>query len=110
MATDSNGVVIGATPPGVPHLAIPCTLDYDGTAAVVEQDTSVEVVQSVAMCVGSRPGQRLLVPIYGVPDPTFGVLNRAAVAGACGRWEKRATVSVQVVPGGNERVVVEVLQ
>jgi phage baseplate assembly protein W len=108
MATDPNGVVIGAIPSGVPHLTIPFTIGYDGTASVLEQDTSDEIVQSVAMCVGSEPGQRLLVPNYGVVDPTFAGINTSAVIAACGRWEPRATVSIQATPGGTEKVVVGV--
>lgn len=108
MATDTNGVVLGITPSGVPHLAIPFAIGNDGTAVVNEQDTSVEIVQSVAMCVGSEPGQRLLVPNYGVPDATFAGVSTGAEVSACGRWEPRATVSIRITPGGTEQVVVGV--
>jgi hypothetical protein len=108
MATDSNGVILGATPAGVPHLAIPFAIAYDGSAQVVEQDTSEDIVQCVAMLVGSRPGDRLLVPGYGTPDPTFTGLQVGPVRRSASRWEPRATLSVQVDPGGTERVVVGV--
>ena len=108
MTTDVNGVVLGIAPSGVPHLAIPFAIGPDGTAAMLQQDTSVEIVQSVAMCVGSEPGQRLLVPNYGVADPTFAGVSTGAEVDACARWEKRASVSIQVTPGGTEQVVVGV--
>lgn len=108
MATDINGVVLGPTPPGVPHLTIPFTILSDGTASVVQQDTTTEIVQSVGMLVGSRPGERLMVPNYGVADPTFDGLGVQVLKQAAGRWEKRASVGVQTTPGNTETVVVTV--
>lgn len=108
MATDQNGVVLGATPPGVPHLAIPFTIGADGTANVVAQDSVPEVVQSVAMLVGTRPGTRLMVPTYGINDPTFGGIDQPALHAAASKWEPRATVGVQVTPANEEYVSVGV--
>lgn len=109
MATDSNGVVLGPVPPGIPHIAIPFTVSIsDGTAAVVEQDTGEEITQCVAMLVGSRPGDRQAVPTYGLPDPTFTGINPIILQTSTATWEPRATVSVQSTPSNDEQVVVSV--
>lgn len=106
--TDVNGVVLGDAPTGVPHLKIPFAIGSDGSAATVKQDSEEEIVQSVAMLVGTRTGTRLMVPTYGIPDPTFGGLSPVTVQVAAGRWEKRARVSVAATPGNTEQVLVEV--
>lgn len=109
-ATDVNGVVLGDTPAGVPHLTVPFTIGPDGTAATVEQDTQPEVVQSVAMLCGTTPGTRLMVPGYGLDDMTFVPADRAPgmIRLAVAEWEPRAAVTVSVTPGAAEQVVVEV--
>jgi phage baseplate assembly protein W len=107
-ATDSNGVVLGPSPTGIPHLAIPFTIGPLGAAATVQQDTAAEVIQSVAMLVGTEPGTRLMVPTYGMADPTFTGINQPALLLAVRRWEPRAKVTVGVTQGGEEFVTVGV--
>jgi phage baseplate assembly protein W len=106
--TDSSGVVQGAIPPGVPHLKIPFAIDRDGTAEVIQQGTAAEVVQCVANLVGTTPGTRMMMPAYGVPDPTFTGLNQKALQLAVGKYEDRAIVTVQVTVGNEESIVVDV--
>lgn len=104
----AQSIISGATPPGVPHLAIPFEVGADGTVATVEQDSPAEVVQSVANLVGTRPGTRLMVPEYGVEDPNFLGLDQNALAHAVASWEPRAQVNVAVTPGNLTQIVVEV--
>lgn len=106
MATDVNGVVLGVAPSGVAHLAIPMVLGGDGSLATVEQDSATEIVQSVAMLVGTRPGTRFQVPAYGIPDPTFEGISQGSLGQAVGRWEPRAQVAVITSPSGVEQVAV----
>ncbi len=109
MATTSvTGVVLGPIPSGVPHLQIPFALAADGSAMVVEQDTEAEVIQSVAMLVGTRPGTRLVAPSYGIPDPTFAGISPVVLQTAVTKWETRARVSLVTTPGNTEQVMVEV--
>lgn len=102
------GIVAGATPSGVPHLAIPFLIGADGSALTVEQDSTDEVVQCVAVLVGTRPGTRPMVPAYGLTDPTFVGVQTGELTRAVARFEPRASVSVAVTPGGTEQVVVQV--
>lgn len=108
MSTDFNGVVNGPIPEGAPHLKIPFTIKTDGTAATVQQDTSEDVVQCVAVLFGTDPGTRLMVPSYGITDPTFAGINQVRVQAAVKQWEPRATVTMQYTPDGIEQVAVSV--
>lgn len=108
MATDVNGVILGVIPQGVPHFAVPFTVGPDGSAETLQQDSVAEVVQSVAMLVGTTPGTRLMVPSYGTTDPTFAGLDVHALQQSAAKWEDRATVDVVITPGNQEAVSVTV--
>ena len=81
----------------------------NGVALTVAQDSSAEVIQSVAMLVGTRPGTRTMAPKYGMADPTFQGINQPALKLAVRTWEPRASVNVNVTPGGEEYVTVGVI-
>lgn len=108
MATDLNGVILGPIPPGIPHFLIPFSIGETGAAQTVQQGSVTEIIQSVSNLIGTRPGTRLMVPKYGVPDPTFLGLNVPALQLAVATYEKRAVVSAEVTPGNEEQVVVSV--
>lgn len=108
MAIDPSGVVMGDPPTGIPHLRIPFALASDGSAETLGQGTSAEIVQCVANLVGTTPGTRLLVPAYGIVDPTFAGLDQRALKLAVAKYEKRATIDVQVSVGNEETIVVGV--
>lgn len=103
------------SPPGLypflPHLQVPFILQGDGTWAVWQQDTIDEVGQSVEVVCGTLPGERTVVPTYGLPDQTFtgpqpnvGVITRTIAA-----WEPRAQVTVKVSsPSNNGQAQVSV--
>lgn len=107
--TTVNGVVQGNPPAGVAHLKIPFALADDGTAETLAQGTSAEIVQCVANLVGTRPGTRLLVPTYGMLDPTFAGVNRLTLTAAVAKFEPRASVTVVLTPAGTEQVIVDVV-
>lgn len=81
----------------VEHFAVPFALDVRGHARTLEQDTPAEVVQCVVVLVGTRPGERLVVPTYGVDDLTFSTVDAvddAFVSDAVAVFEPRAGVDI----------------
>lgn len=79
------------------HLAVPFRLDPRGQAATLKQDSPAEVAQSVRILLDTRPGERLMVPDYGVDDLTFvDAIDDGWVADAVQTWEPRATVDIVV--------------
>lgn len=107
--TDSNGVILGTPPGGIPHLAMPFAIGPGGSALTLQQDTNAEVIQSVAMLVGTRPGTRTMAPKFGMADPTFTGINQPALKLAVRTWEPRASVNVAVNGFGEEYVTVSVI-
>lgn len=78
---------------GPQHLTVPMTLSATGSYGCVDQDSPADVTSCVRVLLRTRVGERLEVPQFGVPDPTFmtagqgwaGVLEQAVQ-----RWEPRA--------------------
>jgi phage baseplate assembly protein W len=85
----------------VPHLAFPLIVGPSGVFDVLQQDTLEEVIQSVTVLLGTNLGDRVMVPSYGVADPTFSQPNPDAIAQAIARWEPRAEALVGVTEGAN---------
>lgn len=106
--TDLNGVVLGEIPAGTPHFRIPFTISDLGYVETIEQGSVQEVTQSISNLVGTRPNTRVMVPAYGIPDPTFAGIDPVAVRTAAAKWEDRAVVSVSSVPGNQEDVTISV--
>jgi hypothetical protein len=52
-------------------ISFPFALDGTGAVATVDQDSDVEVEQQLAVAVLTRPGERIVVPTFGVDDPAF---------------------------------------
>lgn len=77
----------------IPHLTVPFRIRR-GTALTVEQDTRAEIRQCVRVLVATLPGERSLVPAYGLADLAFTDPDDApqAIAEAVREWEPRATV------------------
>lgn len=110
MPLTPTGVVAGLPLPigSVPHLRVPFAVNDQGNAATVEQGTSDEIVQCVAMLVGTRPGTRYLLPAYGIVDPTFSGFDQVGLQLATKTYEPRAVIAVTVGPGNTEQVSVQV--
>lgn len=77
------------------HLAVP--FEMETRAKVVEDATLDEVVQNVDVILRSRRGERLMVPEFGIEDPTFGFSHETPDAGELealvARWEPRARLT-----------------
>ncbi len=52
-------------------LAWPFRVRPNGRVATVEDDSDEAVAQQLALLMLIEPGERPLVPEYGVPDPTY---------------------------------------
>jgi phage baseplate assembly protein W len=74
-------------------LAIPFRLTASGHPVMVDQDTADWRVQVVADLVATRPGERPMVPTYGVEDPTFAGLDLGTVSSALSIWAPGIEVS-----------------
>lgn len=72
------------------HLRFPIAVTGSGRLATVEQDTDADIVQSVALLLDTRPGERRSIPEYGLPDPVFGGVVPAHIAQLIAAWEERA--------------------
>lgn len=77
------------------HFVVPFGLDGRGQVATFAQDSAAEVGQCVRILLGTRPGERLMVPQFGVDDLTFaGDVDDGWIVEAVVEWEPRADVSV----------------
>lgn len=56
-------------------LSFPFKLTPTGEAETVGYGTDTEVEQAIAVLVLTQPGERLMSPGFGVPDPTFAGLH-----------------------------------
>lgn len=72
------------------HLALPLAVTPAGRLAALEQDSRVEVGQSLGLLIATPPGDRRSVPDYGVPDPVFGGLSPDDIRAAAREFEDRA--------------------
>jgi hypothetical protein len=52
-------------------ISFPFSIDATGAVATVEQNSDAEVEQQLAVAMLTRPGERILVPSFGVADPAF---------------------------------------
>ena len=60
-------------------IAHPFRLGPDGRVLTHEQDTDAYLAERIALILGCRPGERPLVPAFGVSDPTFDGLSLASL-------------------------------
>jgi phage baseplate assembly protein W len=87
-------------------LSLPLTVTANGSMATITQDHPAEIVQSVALLLDTRPGDRRTLPDYGLPDPVFGGLDPAVVAEVVAEWEPRADgATIDTVTSGNTQTV-----
>lgn len=75
-------------------LAVPFRLLPSGNLATVLEDSAADVAQSVRTLLLTRPGERLMSPDLGTPDPVFVGLDPEQVAAVVQEQEDRASVSV----------------
>lgn len=58
----------------------PFTIQANGRAAVLDDDSDEAAAQEIAFLLLTRPGERPLLPEYGTPDPTYDTTGSAALA------------------------------
>lgn len=57
----------------------PFRLSVDGTVATVDADSDQATAEQIGVLILTRVGERELAPGFGIPDPTFAVLEPGAV-------------------------------
>mgnify|MGYP001545238755 CR=1 FL=1 len=72
------------------HLAWPIAVTASGRLAALEQDSDLEVVQSVVLLLDTRPGERRMDPDYGLLDMLGPGADPPAIAAAIEEFEPRA--------------------
>lgn len=63
-------------------LSHPFRLGVDGRVVTVEDGTDDAVAEAIAVTALTRKGERVLVPDFGLSDPTFAELDVAELAAA----------------------------
>lgn len=93
----------------IPHFAIPFRFS-NGSAVVVEQDATDEIMGCVAAILLCPLGFRVEVPTFGIEDPTFteGNVDAAAIELALSTWEPRAHEIVTTWPDAVDALMAHV--
>lgn len=60
-------------------IAHPFRLGDDGRVATHEQDDDAYLAERIALILGCRPGERPLVPAFGVEDPAYDELSLVSI-------------------------------
>lgn len=90
------------------HLRVPFEV-IDDNAATVRHGSDDEIRQNVAVLLGTRLGQRLTEPEFGISDPTFTLSpDLAEIEAAIARFEPRAEVDIEVLAGEETNLLVKV--
>lgn len=77
----------------IPHFAFPFKFGDQGSAEVLDQDSITEIEQNVEVLILTELGERLEVPEFGIPDPTFRVgVDTQAITEAAELWDGRSRV------------------
>lgn len=80
-------------------LSFPFRLLANGAAAAVEQTSDAGMAEKIAQLILTRPGERELVPGFGVPDPVFGGLSAADLRAGVAAYGPPVTItSVTATP------------
>lgn len=56
-------------------ISYPFRVNLSGVVATNEEGTDAQYTEELVMLIQTKPGERLLVPVYGLNDPTFGVID-----------------------------------
>lgn len=67
-------------------LTHPFALLLDGHVATVEATSDAGLAQQIAVLALTRPGERPLVPGFGMPDPAFQGFEGSALAAGVALW------------------------
>lgn len=74
-------------------IAHPFRMGDDGRVLTHEQDTDAYLAERIALVLGCRPGERELVPAFGVGDPAFDGLTLASIQNQMAIFEIPVTIT-----------------
>ena len=74
-------------------IAHPFRLGDDGRVFTHEQDSTAYLAERIALVLGCRPGERELVPAFGVGDPAFDGLTLASIQNQMAIFEIPAMIT-----------------
>lgn len=76
-------------------LKLPIVIDDQHRLGTHVPDSADDIAQSVGLLLATRPGDRLSVPDYGLPDAMFALagLREAQIRDAVEEWEPRADIT-----------------
>jgi hypothetical protein len=95
---------------GPQMLAFPFRLQTDGTVAKVEQGSPQGLSEHVLHLVATRPGERVLVPGFGLEDPAFVGFSAGDLVAQVAIYGPPVTITnVTAAPAGQHTQRVEVL-
>lgn len=73
-------------------IAHPFRLGNDGRVQTHEQDEDQYLAERIALIMGCRPGERELVPAFGIVDPVFDGLTIASIQNQMAIFEVPVTI------------------
>lgn len=91
-------------------ISFPFRLRSNGRLATVEQDTDEHHAEELAVIILTHPGERDLVPDFGVNDPAYETLHEAEVAAQAELFEVPVniqSVDVEYLDDSTQDVTVE---
>lgn len=93
----------------IPHFDLPFRMA--GHAVVNDQDTLEDVSTCVEAIVRTHKGQRIEVPDFGIPDPTFQVqpIRLDAIVNAILDQEPRASILVEQAPDRFDSLIARII-
>lgn len=101
---------VATTQDPLTHFAFPFRYDPDTGYATVTQGTDEERLQNVEVLFSTTRGERIDVPGYGVPDPTFSVqLDRTELERAVDEWVPEALAAVEDQPDDVDELIRQVV-
>lgn len=74
-------------------LSFPFRIEPSGAAATVEHGSDAMIDEHLAIAALTAPGERLLVPTFGVDDPTFAGFEVGNLQRHCNDFGPRVTVT-----------------
>jgi phage baseplate assembly protein W len=107
--TELNGLERAPAPSfNTPQIAVPFEITATGLVREVEQDSLDEIAISVQNILAYRIGDRVELPVFGVPEPLFRLTSEdvsSILAEHVSRWEDRAQIFIEERPGDWDNMV-----
>jgi hypothetical protein len=74
-------------------LSFPFRITLSGTAATVEHGSDAEITELLAVAALTTPGERIVVPTFGVDDPVFIGFDVASLQRHCNDFGPDVTIT-----------------